>query len=113
MVKSFLVDLKSFVDRLSLSKAEAGSIEYKHFFSGAAAYARGKIFMTLTPAGLALKLPDDDCEALLAAGAKPLRYFPKAPIKKNYVVMPEDLVAETKTMTRWVRAGMAYCRVSD
>ena len=108
MVEAFLAELKSVVGRLPLGDETVNGIEYKHFFSGAAAYARGKIFMTLTPVGLALKLPDHDCQALLAAGATPLQYFPKAPIKKNYVVLPKDLVADAKTMARWVRASMAY-----
>ena len=110
MVASFLAELQTFTGHLSLGDEAAGNIEYKHFFSGAAAYTRGKIFMTLTPAGLALKLPDEDCQSLLAAGAKPLRYFPKAPIKKNYVVVPNELVADTKTMTRWVQTSISYCR---
>ena len=39
--------------------------------------------MTLTPVGLALKLPERDRTDLLTTGASPLKYFPKAPIKKE------------------------------
>ncbi len=113
MVESSLAELRPFVGSLSLREEVAKSIEYKHFFSGAAAYTRGKIFMTLTPAGLALKLLDADCTELLAAGGKPLRYFPKAPIKKNYVVVPEDLVADAKAMTQRVRASISHCCVEN
>ena len=38
MVASFLAELKPFAGRLSLGDEAAGNIEYKHFFSGAAAY---------------------------------------------------------------------------
>ena len=64
-------------------------IEIKHFFSGAAAYAQGRICITLTPVGLAMKLPKNSQARLLKAGGKVLRYFPKAPIKKDYVVLPQ------------------------
>jgi hypothetical protein len=55
------------------------TIECKHFFSGAAAYANKRIFMTLTTVGLALKLPRDSRELLISNGARPLRYFFERP----------------------------------
>ena len=58
-------------------------VEYKHFFSGAASYIDNVMFASLTPVGLALKLPDKYRVDLLQQGVAPLRYFPKAPIKKS------------------------------
>jgi hypothetical protein len=45
--------------------------------------------MTLTTVGLALKLPKDSGELVIGNGARPLRYFPKGPIKKDYVLVPK------------------------
>ena len=59
----------------------------KHFFSGAALYINGVICASLSPVGLAIKLPENDVKLLISSGqAKPLKYFPKGHIKKGYVV---------------------------
>ena len=79
--------------------ADSGQLECKHFFSGAAAYLDDKIIATLSPVGLAIKLSEGSCQELLKAGAKPLRYFPKSPIKRNYVLfeIPADLDSDRVT----------------
>ncbi len=62
----------------------------KHFFSGAAVYARAKMVATLSPQGLAFKLSEPRCEEVLAEGhAIPLCYFKKSPVKRNYVLFPD------------------------
>ena len=48
--------LQTLPDRLGSRPGLTVTIECKHFFSGAAAYADGRIFMTPTTVGLALKL---------------------------------------------------------
>ena len=53
-------------------------VEVRHFFSGAAAYANGHICLSLTPVGLAMKLPDDDRARLMSEGGTPLRYAGRA-----------------------------------
>ena len=83
-------------------------IACKHFFSGAAAYAENKIFMSLSPAGLALKLPEDTRAKLMASGGKPLRYFPKAPIKKDYVVLPSALTTDREALAALILASLAF-----
>ena len=88
MAEPYLRDLMSIVDAASAREVGAGEILCKHFFSGAAAYVDGQIFMTLTPAGLALKLPENDRNALFEQSAEPLKYFPNAPVKKSYVLLP-------------------------
>ncbi|MCH8289236.1 MAG: TfoX/Sxy family protein [Candidatus Marinimicrobia bacterium] len=85
------------------------SFEYKHFFSGAALFANGKICMTLTPVGLALKLPEQLRESLIKEeGAKKLRYFPKAPIKKDYVVLPKNLMNDQSTFNNIIEVCVNY-----
>ena len=69
MAEPYLTVLKSIVERSCPPHEEVGDVACKHFFSGAAAYANGHIFMTLTSVGLALKLPEDDRTTLLAEGA--------------------------------------------
>src|SRR5262249_47373438 len=63
------------------------SLVCKHFFSGAALYSNTTICATLTPDGLAVKLPEERCSELIASGkASPLRYFNNSPIKRGYVL---------------------------
>lgn len=84
------------------------TVEIKHFFSGAAAYANQRICITLTSVGLAMKLPDDGRARLMADGAKPLRYFPKAPIKKQYAVLPEAVENDPERLGFWARQSIDY-----
>ncbi len=104
-----------FITRLERLIGEAGSaipknvtIDCNRFFSGAAAYANGRIFMSLSPSGLALKLAERDRDALFSKGGTPLRYFPKAPIKKAYVVAPEKLAANPEELEPWINRSIAY-----
>ena len=83
-------------------------IDVRHFFSGAAAYADGRIFMSLTPAGLAVKVSEDDRAALAELGAQPLQYFPKAPIKKDYLVLPDTIAKDQTALANWIDKSVAY-----
>jgi TfoX/Sxy family transcriptional regulator of competence genes len=110
MVAPYLQELRSILDDRKPEQGRSATIECKHFFSGAAAYADGRIFMTLTPAGLALKLPEADVAALLAQGATPLRYFPKAPVKRDYVVVPDSMREHTEALGPLIEASIEYCQ---
>ena len=65
MAEAYLHVLRSLVDRGRPEPGSRAVVVCKHFFSGAAAYANGRIFMTLTPVGLALKLPEESRAAAL------------------------------------------------
>lgn len=90
MAEPYLTDLRELVDGWMKIEPKVGPVECRHFFSGAAAYRDGAIIATLTPVGLAFKVPATVHDQILGAGrAVPLRYFPNAPIKRNYVVFPD------------------------
>lgn len=107
---------KEYLEQLTLLLREATSegfgsikLEYKHFFSGAALYANGKICISLTPAGFALKLPEESRNDLLKQkGTKPLQYFPEGPIKKEYIVLPKNILDDRKVLRRWVKVSIEY-----
>ena len=78
--------LEALVRGLSTDPA-AATVQCRPFFGGAAAYASGRIFATLTAAGLGVKLPAAVRTELLAAGAATeLRYFPRGHVKRDYVL---------------------------
>ena len=110
MAKAYLENLRGLIERLPLSRRERDDVTCKHFFSGAAATVEGRIFMTLTPKGLALKLPEHDRERLMAEGAKALRYFPNAPIKRDYVILPERFASGSDSLVQLVRSSMSFSK---
>jgi len=110
MVERYRIDLQNIVDRFEAAREEPAGIECRHFFSGAAAYVDGRIFMSLSPAGLALKLPTAEREKLRAAGAGSLRYFPEAPVKKGYVVLPDDIAGDHEALAPLIEKAIAHCQ---
>lgn len=87
MAKEYLDKLSSLINDLNIESEIDLPIETKHFFSGAALYVNGVICASLSPAGLAFKLPKVEVTKLIKSGsAKPLKYFPKGHVKKGYAL---------------------------
>ena len=108
MVERYRLELREILDQFEADREERAEVECRHFFSGAAAYVDGRIFMSLSPAGLALKLPDAEREKLLSEGGAPLRYFPKAPVKKDYVVLPESIALDRSAVNALIAQAIAH-----
>jgi len=110
MAEPYLQQLSDLLAQAAPCPRPKAAIACKHFFSGAAAYADGHIFMSWTPVGLALKLPEPAGAELRQLGAKPLRYFPKGPIKKDYVILPARLAADAAALSPWIVQSIAFAR---
>ncbi len=108
MVTRDLLALRALLDRLPRQPIPGVKLECKHFFSGAAGYANGRIFMTLTTVGLALKLPEETRAALIEGGAGPLRYFPNGPVKKDYVRIPKKLADDDAALAGWIVESIRF-----
>ena len=109
MVQAYVEKLTDLMQQAASERHRDVRLEIKHFFSGAAVYADSAICITLTPTGLALKLPEQHRTTLLQKhGATPLRYFPKAPLKKEYVVLPAAIMDDRMTLRRWVAESIGY-----
>jgi TfoX/Sxy family transcriptional regulator of competence genes len=109
MAKEYLEQLSVIIKQATARRFKDVNLECKHFFSGAAVYADGRICISLTPVGFAIKLPEASREQLLKEkGVKPLRYFPKGPIKKDYVVLSKSMLNDTKELRRWVKVTIDY-----
>jgi TfoX/Sxy family transcriptional regulator of competence genes len=108
MVTAHLDALRALLAAASPKLDRGIATECKHFFSGAAAYVNGRIFMTLTSVGLALKLPPESQAELTRHGATPLRYFPQGPIKKDYVVVPEKIARDADALAPWVATSVRF-----
>ena len=91
------------------SNARGPRLECRHFFSGAALYANGTICASLTPVGFAVKLPETSRAALLRQRrARPLRYFRRGPIKKEYVVLSAATASEPAVIRSLLRESIQY-----
>jgi len=112
MAEPFLSQLQSLLERAAPNLDPGAAIECRDFFGGAAAWADGRIFMSLTAAGLALKLPAEARAQLMEAGARPLRYVPKGPLKKQYVLLPEKLVRDDDVLAPWIEESIRYARTA-
>ncbi len=108
MAKHYLERLEALPSPVARDLSPEAALEIEHFFSGAAAYAQGRICITLTPVGLALKLPEAARDRLAKTGAKPLRYFPMGPIKKGYVVVPRGFEGDRRKLKLWARKAIDH-----
>ena len=91
IAEPYLTDLKKLADQWMEADDRVGVLECRHFFSGGAVYRDDKIVATLTPVGLAFKVTPEVHDELLGSGrAAPLRYFPNAPVKRDYVLFASE-----------------------
>ena len=87
MAKAYLEKLSQLVIDLDIVSEIEATLGTRHFFSGAALYANRVICASWTPVGLAFKLPQADVTRLIANDkTKPLRYFARGHIKKDYAL---------------------------
>ncbi|MCH8992557.1 MAG: TfoX/Sxy family protein [Acidobacteria bacterium] len=104
MAEPYLTDLQELADQWFRADAAVGVLECRHFFAGAAAYRDGAIVASLTPVGLAFKVPAEVHDDLLSRGsATSLRYFPTGPIKRNYVLFPPGTILDAHDAARLLR----------
>ena len=108
MTKTYVEALESLLAGTIAALPPGIDVAIERFFGGAAACAEGRICITLTPVGLAMKLPEDGRARLTADGATPLRYFPGAPIKKQHVIAPEDLSGDAERLRFWARQSIDH-----
>ncbi len=109
MAEPFLELLSEKIAALDLPGSDEVLLESRHFFSGAALYANGKICASLTPAGFGVKVPATVRDRLIEKGdGRELRYFPKAPIKKQYVALSESVVDDPEALRLLLQQCIAY-----
>lgn len=109
MAEPYLASLSEKIAALDLPASEEIRLETKHFFHGAALYANRKICASLTPAGFGLKLPPTVRDRLLKNGeASELRYFEKAPIKKDYVALSESIANDPGLLRSLLELSIGY-----
>jgi TfoX/Sxy family transcriptional regulator of competence genes len=109
MAQPYLDQLTHKLCEWKVAKPRGVTLECRHFFSGAALYANGRIVASLTPVGLALKLPDSTCAALFRdRKAKRLRYFAQSPVKKDYAVLAQTVTSNNAEVRALLRSSIRF-----
>ena len=109
MAEPYLERLSQMVSRLELSQARGVALESKHFFSGAALYANGKICASLSPMGLAVKLPADVRRSLIEESkGTEFQFFASGPIKREYVALLESILQDDETLREILNTSINY-----
>ena len=87
MVKEYFEKLSNLIIEFDLEAEIDVPTEVKDFYTGAVLYVNKAIRVSLSPVGLAIKLPEKKVETLIKNGcAKPFKYYSKSPIKKGYAL---------------------------
>ncbi len=109
MAEPYLERLSHIVVRLGPISAENVTLKIKHFFSGAALYANEKICASLSPAGFAVKLPEELRQSLInERKGKEFRFFAKGPIKREYVVLSDSIVQDEEMLEKLINLSARY-----
>ena len=91
--------------------ASRHTLTFKNSFGAVAGYADERIFCSCGNFGFALKLPEADRDEIFSAGGKPLKYFAKGHIKKEYAVIPKNLIADNNSMRALIKKSVKYSRL--
>lgn len=109
MAEPYLARLAQIVGELGPLQIDGATLESKHFFSGAALYANGTIFASLSPAGFAVKLPADTRRSLIEEGkGTQFRFFANGPVKRDYVALSESTVSDEKSLRALIALSVDY-----
>ena len=110
MNTEYLASARGLIERARLGPHI--EISYKAAFGAVAAYADGRIFITCGKFGVGLKLLADACQSLMDEGAgKPLKYFEKGHVKKNYVVLSPTILDDQSRLNALLRQSMTFAQV--
>ncbi|GMR10224.1 MAG: hypothetical protein BMS9Abin28_1045 [Anaerolineae bacterium] len=109
MAEPYLERLSQIVARLGPVSSRSVTLETKHFFSGAALYANGRICASLSPAGFAAKLPADVRSGLInECKGKEFRFFAKGPIKREYVALSDSVIQDEDMLQKLIDMSVSY-----
>jgi TfoX/Sxy family transcriptional regulator of competence genes len=82
-------------------------VAVKPMFGNLGAFVNGNMFMGLFGAAIGLKLPESDCETLLAVDGA-ARFGPPERPMGGYVSLPAGWRKPTARSTEWVEKSLAY-----
>ena len=101
--------LKELLERVRPGLASTHALAFKNVFGAVAGYVHGAIFISSGRFGIALRLPPATLEELFKEeGVRPLRYFEKGHVKKEYAGLPERVLEDRRWFKKLVDASIEY-----
>ena len=84
-------------------------LEFKNVFGAIGGYVKGHIFISCGRFGVALKLPPKTLTELFQEkNISPLRYFPKGHIKKEYAVIPQQIINDKIRFKKLLKKSIQF-----
>jgi TfoX/Sxy family transcriptional regulator of competence genes len=84
-------------------------LEFKNCFGAVAGYVDGAIFCSCGRFGLALRLPEKVLASLFQEkGVKKLKYFPNGHVKKEYAVLPKQILEDPARLKKLVDQSIRF-----
>ena len=109
MKDNYLDELTELLKQARPRLAATHQLEFKNVFGAAAGYVNGNIFMSCGKFGVALRLPPETLESVFKEeGVEPLKYFPKGHIKKEYAVLPKQLLDNIDQFKKLLDKSIRY-----
>lgn len=89
--------------------ARTHRLAFKNVFGAVGGYVNGRIFISCGTFGIALKLPPEILETLFKdKDVKPLKYFRKGHVKKEYAVLPQRILNNRHLFKKLLDKSMAW-----
>ena len=89
-------------------------LEFKNCFGAIAGYIDGHIFISCGKFGVALRLQAEILDSLFdEKGVKPLKYFPNGHIKKEYAVLPQEIIENKQRFKELLDKSIKYASISQ
>ena len=89
--------------------ASTHELSFKKCFGAIAGYVDENIFISSGRFGIALKLPATTIDRLMAEdGARHLKYFPKGHVKRDYVVLPQQVLEDQRRLKKLVDGSIWF-----
>jgi TfoX/Sxy family transcriptional regulator of competence genes len=82
-------------------------VDYRPMFGCPAYFTGGNMFAGVWQDTVMLRLPEDGRAAVAAAGGRPFEPMPGR-VMKEYVALPESMVADPEEAAAWVGRAAAY-----
>lgn len=102
--------LKQARPRLSMTH----QLEFKNCFGAIAGYVDGHIFISCGKFGVALRLPPETLASLFdVKEVKQLKYFPSGHIKKEYAVLPQQIIENKQRFKELLDESIKYASISQ
>jgi len=113
MKSNYLDHLTELLQQARPRLAATHRLEFKNIFGAVAGYVDGNIFVSCGKFGVALRLPPDTLKSVfIEEGVKPLKYFPKGHIKKEYAVLPKQILNDKDQFKRLLDQSIRYAKAS-